>query len=56
MHLFWRKAHENSSGKYTVLIVYRYVLSGLALLYQGAKSEKIMEYWSEALNMLGKSK
>lgn len=36
--------------------VFRYVLSGLALLYQGAKSEKVMEYWSEALNMLGKSK
>lgn len=35
--------------------VLAYVLSGLALLYQGAKSEKVMEYWSEALNMLGKT-
>lgn len=33
----------------------RYVLSGLALLYHGSKNEKVMEYWSEALNMLAKS-
>lgn len=30
-------------------------MSGLALLYQGSKSEKVMEYWTEALNMLAKS-
>lgn len=35
--------------------VLAYVLSGLALLYQGSKSEKVMEYWTEALNMLAKS-
>ncbi|KUI52682.1 hypothetical protein VP1G_00250 [Cytospora mali] len=35
--------------------VLAYVLSGLALLYQGSKTEKVMEYWTEALNMLAKS-
>ncbi|PSR94334.1 cohesin loading factor [Coniella lustricola] len=35
--------------------VLAYVLSGLALFYNGSKNEKLMEYWTEALNMLTKS-